>query len=70
MLGARRGGAGIAGFGPDAIAEFTRELHACWYWRSDVDGNATWGPTSRPVPQWTRPGATPAQTLGRRAHDH
>ena len=31
----------------------------CWYWRSDADGNATWGPTSRPVPQWTRPGATP-----------
>ena len=31
----------------------------CWYWRSDAAGNATWGPTSRPVPQWTRPGATP-----------
>ena len=40
----------------------------CWYWRSDAAGNATWGPTSRPVPQWTRPGATQAQTLGR--HDH
>jgi predicted dithiol-disulfide oxidoreductase (DUF899 family) len=38
----------------------------CWYWRSDADGNATWGPTSRPVPQWTRPGATPVETLGRR----
>lgn len=38
---------------------------ACWYWRSDADGNATWGPTSRPVPQWTRPGATPVETLGR-----
>jgi predicted dithiol-disulfide oxidoreductase (DUF899 family) len=25
--------------------------HACWYWRSDADGNATWGPTSRPVAQ-------------------
>ncbi|SNS59987.1 Predicted dithiol-disulfide oxidoreductase, DUF899 family [Geodermatophilus saharensis] len=37
----------------------------CWYWRSDADGNATRGPTSRPVPQWTRPGATPEQTLGR-----
>jgi hypothetical protein len=35
---------------------------ACWYWRSDADGNATWGPTSRPVPQWTRPGATPVET--------
>jgi hypothetical protein len=36
----------------------------CWYWRSDADG-ANWGPTSRPTPQWTRPGATPAATLGR-----
>ena len=42
----------------------------CWYWRSDSDGNATWGPTSRPVPQWTRPGATPVQTLGRHGHHH
>lgn len=33
--------------------------HSCWYWCSDADGNATWGPTGRPVPQWTRPGATP-----------
>ncbi|WP_299536141.1 DUF899 family protein [uncultured Streptomyces sp.] len=38
---------------------------ACWYWRSDADGVATWGPTSRPVPQWTRPGAGPVETLGR-----
>ncbi|MGY1743284.1 MULTISPECIES: DUF899 family protein [unclassified Blastococcus] len=37
----------------------------CWYWRSDAGGHATWGPTSRPVPQWTRPGATPVTTLGR-----
>ncbi|MFD5801393.1 DUF899 family protein [Streptomyces sp. NPDC127020] len=37
----------------------------CWSWRSDADGNATWGPTSRPVPQWTRPGVTPEETLGR-----
>jgi predicted dithiol-disulfide oxidoreductase (DUF899 family) len=44
--------------------------HACWYWRSDADGNATWGPTSRPVPQWTRPGATPVETLGRHGHHH
>lgn len=43
---------------------------ACWYWRSDADGNATWGPTSRPVPQWTRPGATPVQTLGRHGPHH
>jgi len=42
----------------------------CWYWRSDADGVATWGPTSRPVPQWTRPGATPVATLGRQAHHH
>lgn len=39
--------------------------HACWYWRSDADGAATWGETSRPVPQWTRPGATAVDTLGR-----
>jgi predicted dithiol-disulfide oxidoreductase (DUF899 family) len=43
---------------------------ACWFWRSDADGNATWGPTSRPVPQWTRRGATPVETLGRHGHHH
>jgi predicted dithiol-disulfide oxidoreductase (DUF899 family) len=43
---------------------------ACWSWRSDADGNFTWGPTSRPVPQWTRPGATPVETLGRTGHHH
>jgi predicted dithiol-disulfide oxidoreductase (DUF899 family) len=32
---------------------------ACWYWRSDADGLATSDPIGRPVPQWTRPGATP-----------
>ena len=42
----------------------------CWYWRSDADGNATWGPTSRPVPQWSRPGATPVETLGRQGDHH
>ena len=42
----------------------------CWYWRADADGNATWGPTGRPVPQWTRPGATPADTLGRQGQHH
>jgi predicted dithiol-disulfide oxidoreductase (DUF899 family) len=31
------------------------------FWRSDADGVATWGPTSRPVPQWTRAGATPVE---------
>ncbi|WP_432252199.1 DUF899 family protein [Streptomyces sp. HNM1019] len=40
----------------------------CWSWRSDADGNATWGPTSRPVPQWSRPGATPVENLGRHGH--
>jgi predicted dithiol-disulfide oxidoreductase (DUF899 family) len=43
---------------------------ACWTWRTDADGNPTWGPTSRPVPQWTRPGATPVETLGRQGHHH
>ncbi|MEU6340956.1 DUF899 domain-containing protein [Streptomyces sp. NPDC046977] len=45
-------------------------LAACWYWRSDAEGKATWGPTSRPVPQWSRPGATPVETLGRSGHHH
>jgi predicted dithiol-disulfide oxidoreductase (DUF899 family) len=44
--------------------------HACWHWRSDADGVATWGPTSRPVPQWTRPGVTPEETLGRKGPHH
>ncbi len=38
---------------------------AGWYWRSDADGVAVWGPTSRPVPQWTRPRAGPVESLGR-----
>ena len=38
---------------------------ACWYWRTDADGVGTWGPTGRPTPQWTRPGATHEETLGR-----
>jgi predicted dithiol-disulfide oxidoreductase (DUF899 family) len=42
----------------------------CWYWRTDVDGKATWGPTGRPAPQWTRPGATPEETLGRQGDHH
>ncbi|MHC5904229.1 DUF899 family protein [Streptomyces sp. S6] len=32
---------------------------ACWFWSTDADGNPTWGPTGRAVPQWTRPGAGP-----------
>ncbi|MCB5167663.1 DUF899 domain-containing protein [Streptomyces bambusae] len=43
---------------------------ACWYWRTDSDGDATWGPTSRPTPQWTRPGVTPEETLGRKDACH
>jgi predicted dithiol-disulfide oxidoreductase (DUF899 family) len=42
---------------------------ACWYWRADADGKPTWD-TSRPVPQWTRPGATPVASLGRQGHHH
>jgi predicted dithiol-disulfide oxidoreductase (DUF899 family) len=44
--------------------------HACWYWRQDVDGNPTWEGTGRPVPQWTRPGVTVEQTLGRSEQEH
>jgi predicted dithiol-disulfide oxidoreductase (DUF899 family) len=44
--------------------------HPCWYWRGDADGNSDWGPTGRPVPQWTRPGATREQTLGRQGDPH
>ncbi|MGW0518564.1 DUF899 family protein [Crossiella sp. NPDC003009] len=43
---------------------------SCWSWRCDAEGNPTWGPTSRPVPQWTRPGATPVDTLGRQGDCH
>jgi predicted dithiol-disulfide oxidoreductase (DUF899 family) len=39
-------------------------------WRTNADGVPDWGPTSRPAPQWTRPGATPARTLGRRGEHH
>lgn len=38
----------------------------CWFWRADVDGRPTWGPTSRPAAQWTRPRATARTALGRR----
>jgi predicted dithiol-disulfide oxidoreductase (DUF899 family) len=43
---------------------------ACWYWRSDAAGTNAWGPATRPVPQWTRPGATPVETLGRQGDHH
>ncbi|WP_456789296.1 DUF899 family protein [Cellulomonas sp. P5_C5] len=42
----------------------------CWYWRTDADGRPGWAQSTRPVPQWTRPGATPVETLGRHAHHH
>ena len=42
---------------------------ACWYWRSGPDGFTSWE-ASRPSPQWTRPGATATQTLGRHDHHH
>jgi len=54
----------------DSPEGWPERQHACWYWRTDADGNSTWGPTSRPVPQWTRPGATPEETLGRQGHHH
>ncbi|WP_394619952.1 DUF899 family protein [Lentzea sp. JNUCC 0626] len=43
---------------------------AGWFWRTDADGEPTWGETGRPVAQWTRPGAGPATTLGRNGHCH
>ena len=43
--------------------------HACWYWRADADGNPGWD-TTRPVPQWTRPNATPENSLGRAEQAH
>jgi predicted dithiol-disulfide oxidoreductase (DUF899 family) len=54
----------------DHPAGWPEGRHACWSWRTDADGNSTWGETSRPVPQWTRPGATPVETLGRRGSCH
>src|SRR3954471_24621722 len=39
-------------------------------WRTNADGVPDWGPTGRPVPQWSRPGATPETTLGRRSAHH
>ena len=39
-------------------------------WRTNADGAPDWGPTGRPVPQWSRPGATPETTLGRRGEHH
>lgn len=55
---------------PEGRLEDAQVSAPCWYWRTDADGVATWGPTSRPVPQWTRPGATPVETLGRQGDHH
>ena len=44
--------------------------HPGWFWRTDADGVAGWSETSRPAPQWTRPGATPVESLGRHDHHH
>ena len=52
----------------DKPAGWPEGRHSCWYWCADADGTATWGPTGRPVPQWTRPGATPVAALGRDGH--
>jgi predicted dithiol-disulfide oxidoreductase (DUF899 family) len=38
---------------------------ACWYWRTDAAEGAAGAGASRPTSQWTRPGATPVDTLGR-----
>jgi predicted dithiol-disulfide oxidoreductase (DUF899 family) len=37
---------------------------ASQFFCSDADGVATFGPTRRPVAQWTRPGATPVEPGG------
>lgn len=54
----------------DNPAGWPEGRHACWSWRTDAEGEPTWGPTSRPVPQWTRPGAGPVETLGRQDGPH
>lgn len=41
-----------------------------WFWRSDAAGVAGWSESTRPVPQWTRPGATAVESLGRHGHRH
>ena len=41
---APRRGEGVGG----QARQLAEGRHACWYWRSDADGNATWDPTSLP----------------------
>ncbi|USX55132.1 DUF899 family protein [Lentzea sp. HUAS12] len=43
---------------------------AGWFWRSNAAGEPGWGEDTRPVPQWTRPGAVAVRTLGRQGHCH
>ena len=43
---------------------------ACWYWRTGPDGTPVSGGTSRPAPQWTRPGVTAETDLGRSSSCH
>ncbi|GLY47260.1 DUF899 family protein [Lentzea sp. NBRC 102530] len=52
---------------PDGWPE---QQHAGWFWRTNAAGGSSWGEDSRPVPQWTRPGAGPVTTLGRQGHCH
>ncbi len=54
----------------DNPAGWPQGLYPSGSWRTDADGHAVWGDTSRPVPQWTRPGATPVDTLGRNGDHH
>ncbi|WP_309069259.1 DUF899 family protein [Microbacterium sp.] len=55
----------------DAPDGWPRGREACWYWRTDHTGaRPDDAATTRPVPQWTRPGAGPVDHLGRHAHHH
>jgi predicted dithiol-disulfide oxidoreductase (DUF899 family) len=54
----------------DRPEDWPQARPAGWFWRTNADGDFSWGEDSRPVPQWTRPGATPVTTLGRQGHCH
>ncbi|MGI5500315.1 DUF899 family protein [Lentzea sp. CA-135723] len=54
----------------DAPDGWPERQHAGWFWRTNADGESSWGEDGRPVPQWTRPGAGPVTTLGRQGHCH
>jgi predicted dithiol-disulfide oxidoreductase (DUF899 family) len=56
--------------GPDVGPVGGHGARIGWWWRSNAAGEPSWGPDSRPVPQWTRPGATPVDTLGRQGPRH